>query len=117
MEGEVTYFDLDSGKGKPKEKFSNINILKDEIDYLHDRLSRLYLVTEALWEIVKEKEGLEDSALQTIIEKLDARDGKMDGKAGTVPQPCPHCRKPVSPRIGRCFFCGLKLERTSIFQY
>ncbi len=116
FEGDVSLYELEEVKSKAKETSFNIKNLRDEIEYLHNRLSRLYLVTEAVWELVKEKTDLEDGTLQTIIEKIDARDGKIDGKAGIVPQPCPQCRKPVSPRIGRCAFCGTILERTGIFQ-
>jgi len=77
---------------------------------LHDRIGRLVLVTEAMWELLSERFGLTVTDLATRVRDLDARDGHMDGKRGEVAGAeqvrCPSCGAVVPPGKTTCQFCG-----------
>jgi len=94
---------------------SNISSLSSEVQYLRDELLRLYLITESLWELLKNKFGVTDSELKDIIQEIDLRDGKIDGNAIPEPQICPRCQRSVSIRSNQCIFCGFRPEKERIF--
>ena len=78
-----------------------------DIANLQVEYDRLLLTTAALWEILKEKNGLEDKELLQKIVEIDLRDGSLDGRVpATPPEPCPHCQRPVNKHSVKCMFCG-----------
>ena len=38
--------------------------------------------------------------------EIDLRDGQADGKMTPRPKKCPKCDAMMSPKFGRCLFCG-----------
>jgi hypothetical protein len=78
-----------------------------EVQQLRGEVERLYFITEALWRILKEKNGLDDNEIVKQIALIDAEDGKIDGrKAKTPPQPCPKCGRILAKQRTKCMFCG-----------
>ena len=78
-----------------------------EITELHADVERLYFITEALWRILKEKNGMEDNEIIRQITIIDMEDGRLDGrKAKSPPQPCPKCGRTLGRQRTKCMFCG-----------
>jgi len=78
-----------------------------EVARLQGQVERLLMTTEALWNILKEKQGLDDKELLRQIVQIDLRDGKLDGHvASTPPEPCPKCQRVVAKQSVRCMYCG-----------
>jgi hypothetical protein len=78
-----------------------------DLQQLRGEVERLYFITEALWRILKEKNGLDDNEIVKQIALIDAEDGKIDGrKAKTPPQPCPKCGRILAKQRTKCMFCG-----------
>jgi len=78
-----------------------------EVVLLKAQVERLLLITEALWTILKEKNGLDDQELLKQIVQIDLRDGRLDGRvASTPPEPCPKCQRIVAKGSVRCMYCG-----------
>jgi hypothetical protein len=71
-----------------------------------DRVSRLALITQAVWELLKEHHHLDDTDLLAKIEEIDLRDGKADGKAGATAKTCLGCGRKLSTRFAQCVYCG-----------
>ena len=71
-------------------------------------LEKLFMITEALWTLLKEQHGYTDEHLAQRIQTIDARDGKLDGKvAKSAPRPtCPQCGRTIIRRQTRCLYCG-----------
>lgn len=88
--------------------FSSVaRVPADELEALKFDVERLLLITEALWNIVREKHGTEDAELIKQITALDMEDGKLDGrKPRTPPQPCPKCGRTLIKNRPRCFYCA-----------
>ena len=73
---------------------------------LEERLEKLTLVCRALWSLVQEKTGLTEEDLNQRVRELDAMDGQADGKLNAKAPKCPHCGRTISPKHGRCLYCG-----------
>ncbi len=88
---------------------------KQEVQKLRDDIDHLTLITQALWEVVKQKTDLKDEVLVAMISEMDARDGKIDGRYVKVPEQCPQCSRPVTVSTNSCVYCGIKVDRKSPF--
>ncbi len=84
--------------------------LESKVEYLEDNIDRLTLITQALWELLQKKVGIEESELTSLIEEIDLRDGSLDGKITKKPQKCSRCNHSVSITTNVCFYCGHKEE-------
>lgn len=70
-------------------------------------IERLMLITEALWNILKEQHGYADDELVRRVLEVDMRDGRIDGRvASRPPEDCPHCSRPVPSDRRYCLYCG-----------
>jgi len=74
-------------------------ILKADVD-------KLFMITQALWELLKTQHGYTDEWLVNKVTEIDLSDGKLDGKVAKKERPdCPSCGK----KMGRhpvCIWCG-----------
>lgn len=77
---------------------------------LESRIDALELACAGLWEMLKSKHGYSDEDIVEFIHRVDTRDGKLDGKAGSAVQLCPSCgRKLITRSRVRCTWCGAEL--------
>ena len=78
-----------------------------EVSELRTDVERLYIITEALWRILKEKHGREESDIIRQVTAIDMEDGRLDGrKAKAPPQPCPKCGRVLGKQRMKCLYCG-----------
>ena len=70
---------------------------------------------EAMWTVVKQRVGVEDADLFALMEVIDPRDGRLDGRTRPVTAECSRCGKVVSVRTGVCLYCGLRQSEQSVF--
>jgi hypothetical protein len=91
---------------------------QDQLRRLEQRYERMRLVTNALWQLLKDHTGLTDSDLKRFIEKVDLADGKADGKmsAHTGAMDCPKCSRRILKSAAVCPWCGTKPNVGDAFQ-
>ena len=78
-----------------------------QTDLLQMDVEKLLILTEALWQLLRDRQGYSDEDLVRKIQEIDLRDGKLDGKvAGKAPTRCSKCKRALSPRLPNCMFCG-----------
>jgi hypothetical protein len=78
-----------------------------EVKLLKHHIERILMITEALWDILKEQHGYSDEELTKRVQQIDMRDGKLDGRvAAAGVRSCPSCKRPVSGRHLMCIYCG-----------
>lgn len=74
-----------------------------QIEFLARDVERLSMVTQALWQILKEEHGYDDEVLRARVMSIDLADRTEGGHA---PQPCDQCHRPIAKRHTRCLYCG-----------
>ncbi len=86
----------------------------DQIHQLEDRIERLRLVNEAMWELLKETTGLTEEHLHHKVNLLDQMDGSVDGRRRERATEC-GCGAMVNARSEICVFCGTAAPLRSVF--
>ena len=74
-------------------------------------VEKLFMLTEALWTILKEKHGCTDAELVQRVQEIDLRDGKLDGKVAKVNPDCPKCSRKLMGKRPVCLYCGAEVTR------
>ena len=78
-----------------------------EVRLLKHHIERILMITEALWDMVKEQHGYTDDDLVKRVQQIDMRDGRLDGRvAPSGVRSCPSCKRPTSGRHVMCIYCG-----------
>jgi len=86
-----------------------------ELSALEDRVDRLALVTQTLWELLQEHSSLTEAQLLERIEEIDLRDGKLDGKNEPSAPRCVNCGRKSCRNHTQCMYCGHGIEPSSPF--
>ncbi len=75
-------------------------------------IEKLFMITEALWSILKEHHGYADEHLAKMLQMIDMRSGKLDGRGARQPNPaCPQCNRTIIGRHSVCLYCGGAVKR------
>jgi len=70
-------------------------------------IEKLFMITEALWILLKQQHGYTDEQLVEMIYDIDLRDGQLDGKVAKPPSPpCEKCGRILMGRHPVCLYCG-----------
>ncbi|ADE56097.1 hypothetical protein [Coraliomargarita akajimensis] len=87
-----------------------------EVNYdIQEQISKLSLVTQAVWSFLKEKYNLDEIDLMNRIEELDMLDGVKDGKVTAVAHSCLGCGKRISTKYKTCIYCDAPNHKFSPF--
>ena len=78
-------------------------------------VEKLFLITKVLWEVLQRHHGYTDEQLECMIEEIDSRDGRVDGKLGKaeVRPKCNACGRAIMKRQMKCLYCGEAARRNS----
>ena len=75
-------------------------------------VEKLFMITEALWTILKEERSYSNDKLIKKIQEIDLRDGKLDGKVAKQQNPsCPKCKHALMGKHPVCLYCGTVVNR------
>ena len=87
---------------------------KAENDIQQQEIERLLMITEALWEFIKDGMNLTDEQLMDKINEIDLRDGDQDGKVAKKPiENCTQCDRPLLRNKPFCLYCGATVDRSA----
>ena len=84
---------------------------ESKIKTLEDRVERLCLLNQALWELLRERLHLTDADLAAMAQTVDLRDGIADGKISSAAVRCPSCQRVCNSRHAQCLYCGQLFEK------
>ena len=87
-----------------------------ESSRLEAKIDALALISQALWELVRERTHLTEQDIQEKVKEIDARDGRMDGRILGSPGSCSKCNRPTHTRQSACMYCGEKIPRDHVFE-
>lgn len=102
-------------KNRADEAFAKARGAVDELSDLRAQVDRLQMICEAMWSIIKDRLGAGEEELLRLIEEIDLRDGRRDGRAAPKPVNCAMCGRAVSVRTMVCLYCGAKNEKSTVF--
>ena len=88
--------------------------LRNDVKELQERLGRLTLLTQAMWELVQAKAGITEEELAAKALEIDLRDGIEDGAMTIVPLRCPSCGRISSSKHWKCLYCGQAFQRPAM---
>ena len=75
-------------------------------------VEKLFMITEAMWTIIKEELDYKDEDLGSLIQQIDMRSGKLDGKRVKQVNPaCPQCNRTLMGKHSVCLYCGASVAR------
>lgn len=77
-----------------------------EAELSRNQYERLMLITEALWEILKEEHNYTNEKLIEKLKIIDMKDGKEDGRVLLPPPKCSYCNKTIDKGANVCIYCG-----------
>ncbi len=78
---------------------------RNQVELLNDRIDRLTLLCESMWQLVMEASGYSEEDLSARWGNLDLEDGEADGRRHKMPMSC-SCGAMVHPSLRRCQYCG-----------
>lgn len=85
-----------------------------EFSSVDDRIDRLVLLCEAMWELLEEETDLTRADLERRFTEVDERDGRRNFRRQREAQPC-ECGAKVPPARLSCQFCGAPSRPKSFF--
>jgi hypothetical protein len=90
-------------------------VARDAAFRLEEKIDRLALICRAMFELMEESHGISEEQLRRKIVEVDIRDGQADNRMAVQPKRCPKCDAMMSPKFGRCLFCGVTDDRPGSF--
>ena len=90
------------------------NIRQDAVE-IEKRLEKLLLLSQAMWELIKEKTDLTEKELAEKVTETDLRDGKLDGRYAKPLVKCNKCGSAICHKYHKCLFCGTPYEEETNF--
>ena len=96
-----------------QEAHRTANRVRTEQQGMKMDIEKLFMITEALWEILKHQHGYTDEQLIEMVQEIDLRDGKLDGKvAKSEERPtCAKCNRVLIRQQVKCLYCGTVAQR------
>lgn len=101
---------IDTVRTEVRQARHKVEDVDADLMQLEMRFERLNLMANAIWKLVKEKTGATDADLRELIEQLDMKDGRRDGRAGQEVNvekiPCAGCPRRIAQTSMICHYCG-----------
>lgn len=83
-----------------------------DMKIINANLSKILMINEALWELIRDKHGLTETDLHEKLYEIDMRDGVLDGKNQRKASECSGCGRMVSARHPACLYCGNVIDNS-----
>ncbi len=87
---------------------------RHQLELMHDRVDRLTLLCESMWQLLMEATGYTEEDLDARWANLDLEDGKADGRRQKLPKSC-SCGAMVHPSLRKCQYCGVQAPSRAAF--
>jgi hypothetical protein len=87
-----------------------------EIHRLESKIDGLALISQALWELIRQHTSLTDADIRAKVAEIDARDGRIDGRITGTPGSCAKCNRPTHSRQVSCMYCGEPIDKGHVFE-
>lgn len=84
-----------------------------EMHLMHAEINRLYMITEALWMVLRDFGDYDDKTLTDMVADIDMRDGRLDGQSNVKHKPdhCTKCNRVQLRHHPLCIYCGARFKQ------
>lgn len=80
---------------------------RNDLVLIRRDLDRLALAVEAMWELLRDSQGLAQEDLPKKMHEVDMRDGNLDAKNKSHQlKACPKCGRVLQIGTPKCIYCG-----------
>jgi hypothetical protein len=110
QQGQISRLQSDSRSSGSETEFIARREASQQVQELHERLDRTVMAMHAMWTLMAERTNLTQEDLVKRVTEIDAQDGVVDGRITPRQVKCA-CGATVSPKFGRCLFCGKECPR------
>lgn len=100
------YHQINQANAEVEKTKNKVQRQDDELQKLRKQVDRMSLANQAMWELMRQTNGLSDEHILAKMEEIDLRDGSIDGKIGIQILDCPQCGRKTNSRRLTCVFCG-----------
>ena len=109
-------FQIGEAKGKATNAEQLAITTGTSISNVQAQLDTLVLANQAMWELLSKKLGVTEAELVKLMNEIDLRDGKADGKISKVQvRECGDCGHKIKKQRPNCYWCGSKISLESPF--
>lgn len=115
QQGQISQANLTAEFAKDQSS-SNSERIHKEVLRLEAKIDSLAIISQALWEVLREKTDLTEKDIEAKIAEIDSRDGRQDGKMTGKPVLCPACNRPAHSRLRTCPYCGTALNKMHLVE-
>ncbi len=84
--------------------------IEHRIDELNQRIDRLSLITQSLWEMFRDHMNFSETEFRERIVANDESDGAHNAKRSPKVRSCPQCGKNINSAHLYCEYCGSIIE-------
>jgi hypothetical protein len=93
-------------QGKVDKLRDDTDRLRTNVEDLTREVARLSAIAEALWRLLQEQHGFDETKLSAMVAAVEASH-KADPHSGPTPAVlCKRCGRPQAKRHARCMYCG-----------
>lgn len=86
-----------------------VDALERRVKRLEEQVERLTLGSMALAKLLRDRLGVPQAEIESRVQEIDLRDGKLDGKLTRQAPVCSGCQRRNSPQRTKCLYCGKPL--------
>lgn len=102
------------------EDIAELNTQADDATHrvakLEMRVEKLMLISEGLWNLLKQEHGYTDEMLINKVHEIDSEDGILNNRVAVdPPDRCPKCGKVLQKNRVTCMYCETVAE-TDVFK-
>ncbi len=102
------------GRHLSEEVVHRVHKTNHELDGVDDRIDRLALLCETMWELLIENTDITEEDLSRKFHEIDERDGRRNFRRQRVAQEC-ECGAKIPPARLACQYCGAPAVSRSLF--
>ena len=86
-------------------------LIQQELGRLQRQLKRQRVITQALWQILREKFTLSEEDLARLIAQIE----RLEKEKPQIAELCPHCGRSLQDDHTTCIYCGAEVARRDLF--
>lgn len=91
--------------------------VEHRFDKLEKRVDELSLLSQALWELVRDHTDLKDEDIREKMKEIDTRGGKeANHKINKETVACENCGRKILSSATKCFYCGTSRDKEHVFE-